>query len=234
MYNDSHIVDRGFILYFWRSFRHYIPLIRLVTMVIAIFFFALSSVLYVYYISRTTLINELTYAAKVGNINSFNKRTDWNSIKSSLKADLKARMKSVLGKTSGYAMPDEAIDAMVDYYVTPANIPTLFYYKNKYHQEVPPEDFIRAVEFNSLSEFTLDLALPAQTDKPWLAYMEPVRVVFILDGVDWKIKKIITPLYTLPKHSPTSISIRKMMNPHEDRLLQKTDSLSYSPIQENP
>ncbi len=218
-------------MYFWRSFRHYLPLIRLITMVIAIIFFALSSILYVYYISRTTLINELTYAAEVGNVNSFKKRTDWDAIKSSLKSDLKTRMKSVLGKTSGYAMPDEAIDAMVDYYVTPANIPTLFYYKNKYHQEVPPEDFIRSVEFNSLSEFTLDLALPVQADKPWLAYMEPVRVVFTLDGVDWKIKKIVTPLYALPKHSPTSISTQRMLNPNAGGLFEQKDPLSYSPVQ---
>jgi hypothetical protein len=193
-----------------------IPII-IICMATVIFFSAL------YHLNKSSsqqVLNEFIYAARTGNIHAISRRTDWGALRQSMKQDLKRRAASHLGEITGHAMTPEAVDAMVDYYVTPANIPTLFYYRNTYAQDINPSDFIRRAYFTSLSQFVVEMGYPPQGDKPWVSYLEPVRLVFELEGMEWRLKNIVPPLYVVPTDAPSTVRLRARLAEH---LPAKTD-----------
>lgn len=150
-------------------------------------------------------MDEFVLAARTGNMHAINQRTDWVSLRASMKKDLQQRAKSMLGKTTGLNMSDASLNALVDYYVKPANIPTLFYYRSQYARDIHPREFIRRSYFTALDEFVVEVGYPPQSDKPWTAYIEPVKILFKLDGFQWRLKQIIPPLYVVPQKVPVQI-----------------------------
>lgn len=159
--------------------------------------------------TRQHVINTVTVAAKNGDIFSLKNRTDWPELRAWMKDDLHKRTKTIAAKSSGYDMSDQAVDDLVDYYVQPANLPSLIYFHNQLASNVNVEDFVRNVRFTGMKEMTMEISFPPQEDKPWVNYLEPVKAVFQLDNMTWKLKKLHTPLYLVPQKAPTPAHIGK-------------------------
>ena len=147
--------------------------------------------------STTYLIYDISEAARTGHIHKLADAADWESLRSHLKQDLKERPATMRG------LGPDAIDQLVDHYVRPQNLGLLVaHYNAGPVRDIPPEAFIRQARFSGLTELTLELGPPPQFDKPWMNELEPVRAVFALDGLSWKLKRISAPDYLLPSTLP--------------------------------
>ncbi len=153
--------------------------------------------------TRQHVVRTMTVAAKNGDIHSLKNRTDWSELRAWMKEDLRNRTKTIAAKSSGYEMSEKEVDDLVDYYVQPANLPSLIYFHNQLADNVDIEDFVRNVRFTGMKEMTMEISFPPQEDKPWINYLEPVKAVFQLDNMKWKLKKLHTPLYLVPTKAPT-------------------------------
>lgn len=147
--------------------------------------------------STTSLVHHITSAARAGEVYKLAQSADWESLRKHLKSDLKKR-----SKASKHLNPDQ-IDRLVDYYVRPQQLGLLVaHYNAGPVRDMPPEAFIRQARFSGLTELTLELAPPPQFDKPWMNNLEPMKVVFALDGLSWKLKRVSAPDYMLPTTLP--------------------------------
>lgn len=145
--------------------------------------------------TKRAVIYDLADAARSGNIHALNEYTDWNSVRNWMKKDLKQR---------DVATSPEKVDKLVDYYVRPENLPSLLYYYKTAAGGASPEAFIRDARFSGMTEITVELAAPPQFDKPWISNLQPVRAVFALDGLQWKLKRLDAPDYLIPADAPTT------------------------------
>jgi hypothetical protein len=150
--------------------------------------------------AQKAIVADVASAARDGNIYKLKSHADWASIKDDLKKSIKERNVNV-AHTNG--SKDEAVDELVEYYVRPESLPSLLYEYNSTLKHVDPEAFVRDVRFSGVTEITVEIAPPPQFDKPWMNKLEPVRAVFKLDGLDWKLKKIDAPDYLIPQRAPT-------------------------------
>lgn len=151
--------------------------------------------------SKNHVIYEISTAAREGELYKLTKAMDWNSVRESLKEELKQKA----NPHNGLPTRAEEVDALVDYYVRPQNLETLVtLYHSSPAKNMNPESFIRGVRFSGITEMTIELASPPQFDKPWMNYLEPVRAVFALDGMTWKLKRISAPDYLIPTRMPAS------------------------------
>lgn len=153
--------------------------------------------------TRQHVVYTVTSAAKKGDIHSLKTRTDWAELRAWMKKDLRSRTQTIAAKSSGYDMSEKAVDDLVDYYVQPANLPSLIYFQSQLAKDIDVEDFVRSVRFTGMKEMTMEISFPPQEDKPWVNYLEPVRAVFQLDNMTWKLKQLHTPLYLVPTKAPT-------------------------------
>jgi hypothetical protein len=143
--------------------------------------------------TKRAVVADLADATRQGNIHALNEHTDWQSVRDWLKKDLKARPA---------AAQNDKVDNLVDYYVRPENLPNLLYFYNTIGGHVSPEAFVRDIRFSGITQITVEMAAPPQFDKPWMNKLEPVRAVFELDGLEWKLKRITAPDYLIPASAP--------------------------------
>lgn len=147
--------------------------------------------------AKRAVISDLASAAKSGNIYELKNKTDWASVRDWMKRDLKQRA----------AIEQNAkVDKLVDYYVRPENLPSLLYFYNANAKGVSPEAFVRDVRFSGITQITIEMAAPPQFDKPWMNGLQPVRAVFELDGMEWKLKRINAPDYLIPHDAPLIVA----------------------------
>lgn len=149
--------------------------------------------------SQKAVIADIASAARDGDIYKLKNHTDWASVQAWMKKDLKARGAPIAATGN----KDKAVDELVDYYVRPESLPSLLYYYNSSLKHVDPESFVRDVRFSGITEMTVEIAPPPQFDKPWMSNLEPVRAVFKLEGLGWKLKKLEAPDYLIPPSAPT-------------------------------
>jgi hypothetical protein len=149
--------------------------------------------------TKRALVTDFAIAARQGNIYALNENTDWASVRDWMKRDLKQRPRFATGIT-----PVSKADELVEYYVRPENLPSLLYYYNTNARHMDPEAFVRDVRFSGITEITVEIAAPPQLDKPWINQLEPVRAVFQLEGLGWKLKKLNAPDYLIPSEAPTA------------------------------
>jgi hypothetical protein len=150
--------------------------------------------------TKRAVITDIADATRQGNIHALNEKTDWTSVRNWLKQDLKQR---------AAAEQSAKVDQIVDYYVRPENLPSLLYYYNTSANHVKPEAFVRDARFSGITQITVEFAAPPQFDKPWLEKLKPVRAVFELDGLDWKLKRIDAPDYLIPTAAPATIASKE-------------------------
>lgn len=143
--------------------------------------------------STNYLVRDISSAARAGQIHKLAQSADWKSLRTHMKRDLKHRVMASKNLSS------EQIDRLVDHYVQPQQLGALVaHYNAGPARDMPPEAFIRHARFSGLTELTLELAPPPQFDKPWMNNAEPMKVVFALDGLSWKLKRVSAPDYMLP------------------------------------
>jgi len=153
-------------------------------------------------LAREHVSAKLIKATKTGDIATIDHLTDWAALRDWLKEDLKHRADSAIAKSTGHALSDEKIDKLVDFYIRPDNIPSLFFFQKEVAPNVNPADFIRDVTFDGVSRMVVTIAFPPQEDKPWINSLEPVRAIFELENMEWKLVELHTPFYLLPKDAP--------------------------------
>ncbi len=174
-----------------------------VSVVVIVMAFLFVSVILMHTFTRQHVVNSVSVAAEQGDLYSLNTRTDWAELRAWMKEDLQRRSQTIAAKSSGYDMSQQEIDDLVDYYVQPANLPSLIYFHNKMASNIQPREFVRNIRFTGLNEMTMELSFPPQAEKPWVNYLEPVRAVFQLDNMTWTLKKLHTPFYLIPTKAPT-------------------------------
>lgn len=156
---------------------------------------------------KDRFINEVTRAVAQGQIHIFTKNTDWNHLRSELKADLKQRA------TYNLSLPqnEAVLENVVDYYVRPENMPDLLHYYKKHAAHLQIRDFIRRIYFSGLTEMTIEIAPPPQLDKPWLNRQAPMRAVLRLQGTRWVLKELDAPDYLIPSRTPKAAVTKHVM-----------------------
>jgi hypothetical protein len=153
--------------------------------------------------ARQHVITAITSAAASGNINQLSELTDWSALREWLKRDLHTRTQTIMAKSSGHGLSLEEVDNIVDYYVQPMNIPMLLYYHNQMAPDIKPEEFVREVKFLDVGKMEVTLGFPPKRSKPWIKGLEPVRAVFQLEGMAWKMKELHAPFYLVPTAAPS-------------------------------
>lgn len=192
-----------------KNFKSYFLPVSIILMTMAFLFV---SVALINTFTRQHVVRTVAMAAEKGDIYSLKKRTDWAELRAWMKQDLRKRTQTIAAKSSGYEMSEKEVDDLVDYYVQPANLPSLIYFHNQLASNIDAEDFVRNVRFTGMKEMTMEISFPPQEDKPWVNYLEPVKAVFQLDNMKWKLKKLHTPLYLVPTKAPTPSHIGKIDN----------------------
>lgn len=153
-------------------------------------------------LAREHVSAKLVQATRTGDIATIERLTDWDSLRDWLKNDLKERADTAVAKSTGHALSDEEINNLVDFYIRPGNIPSLFYFQRELAPNVSPDKFIRDVKFDGVDRMIMTIAFPPQPDKPWITSLEPVRAIFQLENIEWKLVELHTPFYLLPKSAP--------------------------------
>lgn len=142
--------------------------------------------------SKNSVIQTFSTAAQQGNAFMIRNNTDWDSVRSWLKEDLKNRP-GMGGVESG-----KKVDSMVDALVQPDVVDMMIAAYQSKAGHINPADFVRQTRFSGLMEMTMTIAPPPQMGQPWLNTLEPVRLIFSLDGFSWKLKRVEAPDYLLP------------------------------------
>lgn len=156
-----------------------------------------------YTMERT--VDELVAAAKADDAEAVAARVDWDGLRAQLKELIRAQ-KAAMGQHAAMAGPDDAqIDAVVDYYVMPENIPILFYHHDLIFPGVAEEDFIHSVSYYPPFGWQMTVGYPknAEGQGGELATLAQdrlkVRLIFRLDGLTWKLSEMQVPIYMVPR-----------------------------------
>lgn len=153
--------------------------------------------------AREKVLAELIDASRRDDVAAMATRVDWDALRAFLKEDIAAQKRSVGPQGEAIGPPQAQIDAVVDYYVQPENIDILYYRHDVHFPGVPEEDFIGATGYAAPFGFSVTLVYPknAAVGDPILAAVRDrirVTLVFGLDGLTWKVKKLQVPVYLSP------------------------------------
>ncbi len=168
---------------------------------IVAFLFALTGAIHVSV--KHNIVHSITSATLKGDVNALKERTDWNALRESIKLDLEERTQSEYAKSAGLNLSKKEIHNLVDFYIRPENVPMLFYYHSQFAPDIPPRDFIRSAKMLGFKELVMNVAYPAQDDRPWIESLEPVQIVFRLDNsFKWRLVDMNAPFYVIPRQAP--------------------------------
>jgi len=162
---------------------------------------------------REKFIDDIVVAAEFNDREKIAQYIDWDTLRSSLKKDLKKRLS--VENTAGNAWGGRGkigpavndVDDIIDYYVQPKAIGTLFWLKKKYAHEMPFEDFVEKTDFNGLTGFKAVLSNPdSRIDGVSDTDMETGNAVIayfsMQDGMKWQLIHMDIPLVYIPTDIP--------------------------------
>lgn len=138
--------------------------------------------------ARNQVVHEFNEAARSGNIQSLETKTDWASVRQWMKNDIKER---ALLQHAVFVAP-ERLDEIVDSYVRPENLVDIVHSLNGGHKDMDPLAFVSNARFSGITEFTIEIMVPPSKNEPY-SKPEAIRAGFALDDLKWKLKKLDAP-----------------------------------------
>lgn len=149
---------------------------------------------------------EVVSAIERADIDALAARVDFEALRAFLKEDIRRQKTdtSPLGRHMTSAGPSiDKIDAVVDYYVQPANIEILYYMRNSAAADVPVQSFVVSRGYAPPYGFALTFGAPPELVQDSAAKLAAerykVRAVFGLSGFKWKITELHAPLFMVPR-----------------------------------
>jgi hypothetical protein len=176
-------------------------MLRLILASCAVALITIAAIVYVY--SKGKVIDEMVDAAHRADVTAFSNRIDWAGAREYAKADLAKQKGGIGGDQMGPSKTE--IPRVVDYYMQPANLDILFYYREELFPNVPEKDFIQSVSYSPPYGFTVTVGIPKNMGvRGGGEVPEALRdrlkawATFRLDGFTWKLREFTVPLFIVP------------------------------------
>jgi hypothetical protein len=155
--------------------------------------------------SKNAVMAEVIAASRHNDVAAFARRVDWEGLRAALKTEIAEKKASSgeYGRSTGPDVPQ--IGKIVDYYVQPENIAVLYHEHAEIFPQAKEEDFIDNTGYFFPFGFQITLGYPKSVPAHDMAKVMQdrlkVTLIFQLQGLTWKLRRMDVPLFMVPRQT---------------------------------